>query len=316
MKYRIILGGALCFLLAACARYTDQVEKSTLPASSSISPALANPLAKVLKRKVAIARFSNETKYSKGFFYDGQNDLVGKQASDILAARLTESEKFILFERSDLAAVNAELAMADMEKLKVNADYLIVGSVSEFGRKESSKTGVFTRTKSQVAYAKVNVRLIDVYNGEIIYSQEGEGEALSEAGTVMGIGDRAGYDATLNDKAISAAISKLVSNIISNLMERPWRSYILSYENGTFIISGGKSQGLGAGDVFTVFKKGSKVKNPQTGMMIELPGTPAGKIKVSALAGNTQQNEVSMCVRESGEVPTDNFDKYYIEESK
>ena len=39
----------------------------------------------VLKRKVAIARFSNETQYAKGAFYDKENDPIGKQALDILS---------------------------------------------------------------------------------------------------------------------------------------------------------------------------------------------------------------------------------------
>jgi len=316
MKRHVVLGLTICLLLASCARYTEPVSKSTLPSSSNISPSLSSSSTRTLKRKVAIARFSNETKYSKGFFYDGKNDLVGKQAMDILSARLTEADKFILLERSDLAAIDAVRIMADMAKLKINADYLIVGSVSEFGRKESSKSGIFSRTKTQVAYAKVNVRLIDIYSGQIIYAEEGEGEASSETGTTMGIGDRAGYDATLNDKAISAAISKLVSNIISKLLDRPWRSYLLSFDNGTYMMAGGKSQSIAVGDVFTVYKKGQKIKNPQTGMLIELPGKVIGKIKVTALPGTTQQNEISMCVRESGDVPLEGFENYYVEESK
>lgn len=32
----------------------------------------------VLKRKVAIGRFSNETQYAKGIFYDKENDPMGK----------------------------------------------------------------------------------------------------------------------------------------------------------------------------------------------------------------------------------------------
>ena len=35
---------------------------------------------KALKRKVAIARFSNETQYGKGIFYDKENDPMAKQA--------------------------------------------------------------------------------------------------------------------------------------------------------------------------------------------------------------------------------------------
>ena len=47
----------------------------------------------VLKRKVAIGRFSNETQYAKGIFYDKENDPMGKQALDILSAKLASSGK-------------------------------------------------------------------------------------------------------------------------------------------------------------------------------------------------------------------------------
>ena len=57
---------------------------------------------KTIKRKVAIGRFSNETQYGKGIFYDKENDPMGKQAMDILSAKLAQSGKFILLERSDL----------------------------------------------------------------------------------------------------------------------------------------------------------------------------------------------------------------------
>ena len=55
--------------------------------------------AKVIKRKVAIGRFSNETQYAKGVFYDKENDPMGKQALDILSSKLAASGKFMLLER-------------------------------------------------------------------------------------------------------------------------------------------------------------------------------------------------------------------------
>ena len=65
-----------------------------------------------LKRKVAIARFSNETEYAKGAFYDKNNDPLGKQAVDILSSRLASSGKFILLERADADAIQKELDYA------------------------------------------------------------------------------------------------------------------------------------------------------------------------------------------------------------
>lgn len=43
---------------------------------------------RTIKRKVAIGRFSNETQYAKGLFYDKENDPMGKQALDILSSKL------------------------------------------------------------------------------------------------------------------------------------------------------------------------------------------------------------------------------------
>ena len=200
------------------------------------------------------------------------------------------------------------------------ADYLIVGSVTEFGRKDQSEVGIFSRTKKQTAYSKVHIRLIDVYTGQILYSEEGVGEAFSEAGTVFGVGQKAGYDSSLNDKALEAAITNLSSNIIENLLEKEWRAYILGYEDGLFIISGGKSQNISDGDIFEVFKEGKKIKNPQTNMMITLPGKSLGKISVVQSVGDTVENEVSFCKIVSGEfqsyIQSNSFSNLYIAETK
>ena len=61
-----------------------------------------------LKRKVAIARFSNETQYAKGVFYDKANDPIGKQAVDILSTKLASTNKFILLERQDMDKIVEE----------------------------------------------------------------------------------------------------------------------------------------------------------------------------------------------------------------
>ena len=265
----------------------------------------------ILKRKVAIARFSNETTYGKGFF--SEEDLIAKQAMDILSSKLTQSGKFILLERSDLNLINEELGIANLNSLNIPAEYLILGSVTAFGRKTDGKVGAFSRSKRQVANASVNIRLVEVKSGQIIYSEEGSAEVFSEVGTVIGMGSQAGYDSSLNDKVISSAISKLVSNIIENLLEKPWRSYILEVQEGSIIIAGGKSQGVNVGNIFSLFKKGKTIKNPQTGFDIELPGTFIGDVKVIQTLGNTSNDEVAICslLFSNSSIDKDNF---YIEE--
>ncbi len=253
-----------------------------------------------LKRKVAIGRFSNETRYGQSFFIDKNNNRIGKQAMDILSAKLFESGRFIMLERADLDKIQKELEMEGSSSLKNSADFLIIGSITEFGRKEVSDVGVFSRVKKQEAFAKVHIRIIDVSTGQIIYSEEGKGKAYSEAGTVMGVGSKGGYNSQLNDKAIDAAISDLTSNIIENMLDKPWRGYILGYEDGSLITSGGKSQNINAGDAFDVMRKGKKVKNPQTNMIINLPGKKLASIEIDSTFGDTPETEVSFATITDG----------------
>ena len=264
---------------------------------------------KTIKRKVAIGRFSNETQYGKGIFYDKENDPMGKQALDILSSKLAQSEKFILLERSDLDLLVQE---SGENMQKIGADYIILGSITEFGRKNEGQQKVFSNTKVQTVEAGVSIRIVDTYTGLIIYSDEAKGMAETSTKEVMGIGGQAAFDATLSDKAISAAISQLVENVINKCTDKPWKSYILSVEDGNYIISGGTSQGLAAGDTFNVYLKGKVVKNPQTGMDVELPGKKIGVVTVTMSVGDTPENEISFCTYEGEEINPEQLSNYYI----
>ena len=264
---------------------------------------------RTIKRKVAIGRFSNETQYAKGLFYDKENDPMRKQALDILSSKLAASGKFILLEREDLDILVSE---AGEGMNKIGADYIILGSITEFGRKTEGEQRVFSSTKTQTVEAAVSIRLVEASTGLIIYSDEAKGYAETSSKQTMGIGGTAGYDATLSDKAISAALSQLVENIINKCMDKPWKSYILSVEDGTYIISGGASQGLVTGDKFNVYKKGKVVKNPQTGMDVELPGTKIGEITILSSFGDTPETELSFCTYEGEILDVENLMNYYI----
>lgn len=264
---------------------------------------------KTIKRKVAIGRFTNETQYAKGLFYDKENDPMRKQALDILSSKLAASEKFILLEREDLDVLVAE---AGEGMNKIGADYIILGSITEFGRKAEGEQKVFSSTKTQTVEAGVSIRLVEAATGLIIYSDEASGFAETTTKQTMGIGGTAGFDATLSDKAISAALSQLVENIINKCMDKPWRSYILSVDDDSYLISGGISQGLSTGDQFNVYKKGKSVKNPQTGLTIELPGQRIGTVTVQTSFGDTPETELSFCSYEGDVIDAENLENYYI----
>ena len=266
---------------------------------------------KTLKRKVAIGRFTNETQYAKGIFYDRDNDPIRKQALDILSAKLAASGKFILLERDGLDELIAE---AGDGMKKIGADYIILGSVTKFGRKVEGDQRLFSNTKTQTVEAGVSIRLVEVSSGLIIYSDEASGFAETSAKQTLGLGGSAGYDATLSDKAISAALTQLVENIINKCMDKPWRGYVLAIEDGTYVISGGASQGIVPGAAFVLYKKGNMVTNPQTGVQIELPGQPQGTLTVFSSMGDTPESEISFCTYDGASIDTNDLMNYYLME--
>jgi curli biogenesis system outer membrane secretion channel CsgG len=305
----------LSLAFSGCSTVTEQTVNKPAEVKPQVSKTLTQTDKLLLKRKVAIARFSNETTHGNSFLLDSHNDRVGKQAMDILSARLTETGKFIMLERSDLNKINKERDLSNLSQKVIGADYLIIGSVSQFGRESSSEVGIFSRNRKQVAHATVNIRLVNVKTGQIVYSEEGSGKAESEANTVFGVGEKSGYDSSLDDKALSAAISKVISNLIENLMNKPWHSYLLGEQNNLYIMAGGKSEGIQIGDIFAVTTQGKVVKNPQTGMDIQLPGDKLATIKVVSSTG-TGENEVSFCSLESGSLKGLSLSSLLVKENK
>jgi len=308
MKKLIMTAMFLALVLPSMAqRKTEIVEKPTTVQDDGM----------VLKRKVAIGRFSNETQYAKGIFYDKENDPMGKQALDILSAKLAASGKFLLLERSDLSALLEECQKNENASANLGADYIIIGSITEFGRKNTGKNGIFSSQKTQTVEAAVAIRLVDVSTGLIIYSDEAKGSAELTTKTTMGIGGQASFDATLSDKAISEAIGQLVENIINKCTDKPWKTFFLSYDKDAVLIAGGKSQGIKEGMTFAIMTKGKKVKNPQTGIMITLPGKKVGEAKVVMTGGDTPETEYSFVdVTTQENIDSTNMSNYIIEQIK
>ena len=241
---------------------------------------------------------------------------MGKQALDILSAKLASSGKFLLLERNDLSAILEEMSRGEGQAQKVGADYMIIGSITEFGRKNVGDVRVFSTTKTQIVEAAVSIRLVDVSTGLIIYSDEAKGTAEIKSKSTLGVGGKADFDATLSDKAISAAISQLVENIINKCTDKPWRTYFLTYDDDAILIAGGNSQGIVTGDTFIVKTKGKTVKNPQTGILIDLPGKEVGKIEVLTTGGDTPETEYSFVSFLQGDIDKTNLENYIVEEIK
>lgn len=180
------------------------------------------PLPSHARMNIAIGRFTNESVYGSGLFTNQAGDRIGKQASDLLARHLIATQRFNVMERQDIDKLKneAELMGKSAEQFKKNikgVDALIVGSVVELGRDTTGGVWLLGKQKTQRARARVAIRLVNPTTGEVFYSEEGTGEASLSASSTLGFGGTAGFDSTLEGKAIDAAIVNMMNNIISTL---------------------------------------------------------------------------------------------------
>lgn len=318
MKNAVVL---LCVssLLTACATVSEKPVALEAPAAQAQQAKAQReaqaPQAKRYKLKVAVGRFTNETNYGRSLLTDEEFDRIGKQASDMLISRLIQSGRFVVLERPDLNKITREQEIAGDSKL-VGSDTLIIGSVTEFGRSVGGKVGFLSSTKVQTAKAKVDIRLVSVKTGHAYFSAIGAGEASTETGEVAGFGGRAAYDATLNDRAIAAAISDVIDKLVSTLSDRTWKTDVLDVRDGNVFISGGKRQGLKVGDTLSVMTAGDTVKSRQTGFDITLPSKRVATIRVTGFFGETETDEGSMCEVLDGSIAKPLSPRLFVSEPK
>jgi curli biogenesis system outer membrane secretion channel CsgG len=271
-----VYGLALAAFVAMTGPTAAMAQVSTPPDQAS------QPLS--YKLRLAIGRFSNATQYGRALLLPGEKDPLADQAADMLSARLVDTGRFIVLERRDMDAIKSEQSLSGVAN-PIGADTILVGSVTQFGRKLEGKTGFLNSQARQVASATVEIRLIDVRTGQAFFSTSGTGSATLEVSEVAGFGSHAAYDSTLNDKAISAAISDLMTNLMQKLQQRAWSTDILSVTDGEVMISGGANEGLKIGDRLTVSHRGKRVVSQQTGVPIELPSVPVAAIEVTGFFG-------------------------------
>lgn len=253
-----------------------------------------------LKRKIALGRITNETSYGQSLLRDRQGDPLGKQVTDLMSKALTESGAYLVFERPDIGRIQAESRLTDTRLNLIGVDALIIGSLTEFGRKVIGATGFASSSKRQVAFAKVDVRVVDVNTGHVFFATSGAGEASTETASTFGFGSQASYDGTLNDAAIRQAVAEAVNRLSVEMSARPWQTHLLKVDGNRIFMGGGKSQGIRPGMQFSVQTTGEQVKSPQTGAMVTLPGQVIAQIRVDALFGDSELNEGAVASISSG----------------
>ena len=168
---------------------------------------------------VSVGKFDNRSSFMRGVFSNNE-DRMGSQAQTILVTPLQQSHRFSVLDRSGMSEIKQEAALKKQNQNIQGADYVVTGDVTEFGRKDVGDRqlfGILGRGKTQVAYAKVNLNIVNTLTSEVVYSSQGAGEYSLSEREVIGFGSTASYDATLNGKVLDLAIREAVNNLVSGI---------------------------------------------------------------------------------------------------
>lgn len=168
-----------------------------------------------VRAPIAVGKFDNRSSYLRGVFSDGV-DRLGSQAKTILVGHLQQTNRFNVLDRDNMAEIKQEASIQGAAQQLKGADFVVTGDVTEFGRKEVGDHqlfGILGRGKTQVAYAKVTLNVVNIRTSEVIYSVQGAGEYQLSNREVIGFGGTASYDSTLNGKVLDLAIREAVDRL-------------------------------------------------------------------------------------------------------
>jgi curli biogenesis system outer membrane secretion channel CsgG len=177
------------------------------------------------KTTLVVGNFQNRSTYMQGLFSSG-SDMLGSQAETILKTHLQQTNRFNVVDRENLQRNEQEAKFLGAQQNIHGARYTVNGAVTEFGRKVSGDQqlfGILGAGKTQVAYAKVSLNVVDVLTSQIVYSTQGAGEYALSNREVLGTGGTASYDATLNGKVLNFAITESVNNMVRDIQSGVWK---------------------------------------------------------------------------------------------
>lgn len=208
----------LALLLSACATETSNTVAVQKVASYGTDY-------RGIRSAIAVGQFDNRSNYMNGIFSDGV-DRLGNQSKTILITHLQQTGRFNVLDRDNLQALKIESALKGEAQTLKGAHYVVTGDVTEFGRKETGDHqafGILGRGKSQIAYAKVSLNVVNVQTSEVVYSAQGAGEYKLSNREVIGFGGTTSYDATLTGKVLDLAIREAVNHLVTGIESGAWK---------------------------------------------------------------------------------------------
>jgi curli biogenesis system outer membrane secretion channel CsgG len=239
------------------------------------------------KLRVAVVRFDNNSTWH------WWGDSLGEAAADVFVTALMDSGKFSLIERQKVDAVLIEQdfgasgrvtpqTAAKIGKM-LGVDLLLTGSVSQFS--VSRTGGGFKGLSVGVTTGKVvlQARLVDATTGEIVVAAEEKNEKNLVGARYKSANFQQKYDYGLANEVMHPAVKKIVAKIVEKSAGMATSSHsgrVIKVEGNKVWVNIGANAGIKIGDEFEVVRKGEKLVDPDTGLVLGSEEESVGKIVV------------------------------------
>jgi curli biogenesis system outer membrane secretion channel CsgG len=240
------------------------------------------------RKRVAVAEFENRTPY-------GQRRL-GAGISDILATELSQTGAFILVEREQLDAIMKEqaLGLSGMISEKsapqvgqlVGANAIITGAVTQFGVRTEAQDLILTASKKQIASCVVDIRLIDVSKGLVLWAGSGRGSAERKYTNYLGSGTAGSYDEMLESEAFRSAVSDVMQNLLNGFDRLEWSCVVAKVDGDRVYLNAGRNSRLDIGATPVIYRLGEPIRDPVTGAEIGREEIKVGSGQVTGYFGD------------------------------
>ena len=219
--FKVLLSGTAAAVLLALVGCATENSRA-LPVEKVASVAVIYNGVRV---PIAVGKFDNRSSYMRGIFSSGV-DRLGGQAKTILITHLQQTNRFTVLDRDNMGEIAQEAAIKGQAQKLKGADFVVTGDVTEFGRKETGDRqlfGILGRGKTQVAYAKVNLNIVNINTSEVVYSTQGAGEYALSNREIIGFGGAASYDSTLNGKVLDLAMREAINRLVDGINAGAWK---------------------------------------------------------------------------------------------
>ncbi len=263
------------------------------------------------KKRVAVLNFDYGTVQSwvAGIF--GTNVDVGKGISDLLVQQLVTDGKYSVIERNAIDKILNEQNFSNSDRVDASTaakigkilgvDAVIMGSITQFGRDDQSKTygggavggltGKFgiggVQKREAKAVVGVTARMVDTTTGEILAAVTGTGQSTRKGTSLVGAGGGGGnaagggYDMTSKNfgetilgEAVHQAVTQMATQLEQKSDSLPTRKaefsgLVADVSGNTIILNIGRSAGVQVGDTVEISRPVRTVKDPATGKVIK-----------------------------------------------